>query len=71
MRSFRARRLALSLSFAFLSLASAGCAELNRQPDYMGRQQSSNGANLPAIAVAQADSTAGQVFGHGNIVVSN
>jgi hypothetical protein len=71
MRSFRARRIVSLLSILLLSLASAGCPELNRQPDYMGNQSVSIDAPSSAIAAAQPGSSARQVFDHANIMVSN
>jgi len=71
MRSFRARRIASLLSILLLSLASAGCPQLNRQPDYMGNQLMSTDRPLPAIAAAEPVSPARQAFDHGNIVISN
>ena len=38
MRSFRVGRTASLFSILLLALASAGCPQLNRQPDYMGNQ---------------------------------
>jgi hypothetical protein len=71
MRSFRVGRVAALLSILLLSLASAGCPELNRQPDYMGNQLISIEAPLPAIAAAQPASPARAAFDHGSIVLSN
>ena len=71
MRSFRVGRLVSLLSILLLSLANAGCPELNRQPDYMGKQIISIDAPLPAIACAEPASAVRQLFDHGNIVLSN
>jgi hypothetical protein len=71
MRSFRAGRLASLLAVLLLSLANAGCPELNRQPDYMSKQIISIEAPLPAIAAAEPASPLRQAFDHGSIVMSN
>lgn len=71
MRSFRAHRPASLLAILLLALANAGCPELNRQPDYMGKQFMSIESPLPAIAAAETASSVRQAFDHGSIVLSN
>ena len=69
MRSFRAGRITSLFSILLLALASAGCPELNRQPDYMGNQLMSVDHALPAIAAAEPSAATRQAFDHSNIVM--
>jgi hypothetical protein len=71
MRSFRVGRLALLFSILLLSLASAGCPQLNRQPDYMGNQIMSIDDPLPALAAANPSAAKSQMFDHGNFTLAN
>jgi hypothetical protein len=69
MRSFRARRLAALLSILLVALASAGCPELNRQPDYLGKQTVSLDAPFPAVA-GETPAANGRMFDHANITMA-
>jgi len=71
MRSFSAPRFASLLAMMLLSLANAGCPELNRQPDYMGNQSVSIDWPAPTVAAVQPGNSARQAFAHANIMVSN
>ena len=70
MRSFRARRIASLFSILLVALASAGCPQLNRQPDYMGNQLMSIDDPLPAIAAVEPASPVRQAFAHGNLMLT-
>ncbi len=69
MRSVRVGRIASLSSILLLALASSGCPQLNRQPDYMGNQLMSIDDPLPAIAAVQPASPAATAFDHGNIIL--
>ena len=71
MRSFRVGRLAPLLAVLSLALANSGCPQLNRQPDYMGKQIISIDGPLPAIAAARPASPARLAFDHRSIVLPN
>ena len=70
MRSFRVGRIGSLFSILILALASAGCPQLNRQPDYMGNQLMSVDHALPAIAAAEPPAAKRQAFDHSNIMLT-